>query len=398
MRYKIKYQENGKIKNKILESNNKEELKLDINFPNNIIEIKAINRDFRKFDFFIGLKNNKKEILEFLSQLSMMLNSNLNFSEAISLLNNDKQNSKLKEIIATINNAIKNGHPIDKSLEKYQNYLGDTVILFLKLGIENGNIKESMNSLVELLNEDINSSDKIKDVLRYPLILLLSLCVAIGMIFIYVIPNFEFIFDFLDEDIPVATKILLWMKNFIENYHILLLLFLMAVVLSFYYIYKLKKMVFDKILILHIPILSMVIRDYYLYRLFLAISVIVKSKYQFQLAILNSKNIVQNLYIKKIMDKILIDIKNGTNIATSFEKTKLFDDLTIKLLYTAQHTNEYEKILKDITSFHKMRFQKTLKVFSSTLEPIIVLIISLIVLWLVMAIMLPIWNMGDVIS
>lgn len=398
MRYKIKYQENGKIKNKILESNNKEELKLDINFPNNIIEIKGINRDFRKFDFFIGLKNNKKEILEFLSQLSMMLNSNLNFSEAISLVNNEKQNSKLKEIILTINNAIKNGHPIDKSLEKYQNYLGDTVILFLKLGIENGNIKESMNSLVELLNEDINSSDKIKDVLRYPLILLLSLCVAIGMIFIYVIPNFEFIFDFLDEDIPVATKILLWMKNFIENYHIFLILFFIVVVLSFYYVYKLKKMVFDKILILHIPILSMVIRDYYLYRLFLAISVIVKSKYQFQLAILNSKNIVQNLYIKKIMDKILIDIKNGTNIATSFEKTKLFDDLTIKLLYTAQHTNEYEKILKDITSFHKMRFQKTLKVFSSTLEPIIVLIISLIVLWLVMAIMLPIWNMGDVIS
>ena len=60
------------------------------------------------------------------------------------------------------------------------------------------------------------------------------------------------------------------------------------------------------------------IQDYYFYRLFLSMSIIVKSKYQFQVAITNSKNIVNNLYVQKMMDKVVLNIKNGTSISEAF--------------------------------------------------------------------------------
>jgi len=219
-----------------------------------------------------------------------------------------------------------------------------------------------------------------------------------GMIFIYVVPNFEFVFQMLGDDIPFATKSLLFIRDMFENYFLLLLVVVLSIPILCFSIYKRYRYFFDKQLILNIPIFSRVIQDYYFYRLFLSISIIVKSKYQFQVAILNSKNIVQNKYVQNSMNNILSNIKNGASIAQSFEDTKLFDNLAIKLLYTAQHTNQYELILHDITSFYKQRFQDSLKNFSTLIEPVMVLLISLVVLWLILAIMLPVWNMGAVLT
>jgi len=107
---------------------------------------------------------------------------------------------------------------------------------------------------------------------------------------------------------------------------------------------------------------------------------------------------VNNLYVQDMMEKVLINIKNGMSVSEAFGKSKLFDNLTMKLLHTADNTNRYEDILSDIALQYKKRFQKSLKNFSSTIEPLLILIIALIVLWLILAIMLPIWNLSAVIN
>jgi len=98
------------------------------------------------------------------------------------------------------------------------------------------------------------------------------------------------------------------------------------------------------------------------------------------------------------MEEIFLNIKKGNSIAASFEKSLLFDDLTIRLLYTAEQTNNYEIILNNITLYYKQKFNESIKNFSSILEPIIIFIISLVVLWLILAVMLPIWNLSSIIQ
>ena len=401
MQYKITYQNSNKIKIIILEASNKKELEALSQYPNNIIKIKEIapftNPNF-KLNVNFTLGDNKKKVYDLFSQLDLMLSANLNFHESIGLLLQGENDDNVNAILLTIENAISSSNPLDKALKEYENYLGRTVLLFLKLGFENGNIKEAVHSLVEILYEDIKSKEKFIEVMRYPLILIASLFISIGMIFIYVLPNFDFLFVLLKDDIPFSTQILLGIKNIVVQYTFFILLFFFSILGSTLIIIKKYKKDYDKFILLNIPILSKVIQNYYFYRLFLSISIIVKSKYQFQLAVLNSKNIVQNLYIQEKINFILETIKNGSSVADAFEKSTLFDSLTIKLLHTADYTNEYEQILSDITNLYKKRFQKSLKNFSSTIEPLLILIISLIVLWLILAIMLPIWNLGAVIN
>ena len=395
MKFKVTYQANRQIFKKVLQANSVDELYSHKNFPNNIIKIKEL----KQFDLGeLFAKNSQKNVYEFFSQLNIMLGANLTFSESIDLLLETKQEKKIEEILQVIKQSLSSSIPIDQALEKYTKYLGKTSILFLKLGFENSNIKDAINSLVEILEEDMKSSEKLSEVMRYPLILFISLFISIGMIFIYVLPNFEFVFSLLKDDVPLSTQVLLTLKDIVNQYWFFLIIGIFVGALSVLLLIRKYRYIFDKIILLHIPIFSKMIQDYYFYRLFLSLSIIVQSKYQFQTAIINSKNIVSNLYVKEKIDEILRNIKNGMSISEAFVKTNIFDSLTIKLLYTADNTNKYESILQDITAQYKKRFHKSLQNFSSTIEPLLILIISLIVLWLILAIMLPIWDLGSVIN
>ena len=327
-----------------------------------------------------------------------MLNANLTLSQSIELMLKSKHEKDIKNILILIGKSINSGKPIDKHLSKYKNFLGESSLLFLKLGIDNGNIKESIGSLVELLNEDKKSREKLNDTIRYPIILICSLFISIAMIFIYVIPNFEYIFKMLDGNLPLSTQLLLWIKDFLEHYIIYIFIFTVGVIFTLYLLYLKYRYYFDKFFINHIPIFSKLLKSYLFFKLFLSISIIVKSKHQFQIAIEHSKNIIQNRYIQKVMENILINIKNGNSIAKSFENSLLFDDLTIRLLYTAEQTNSYETILNNITLYYKQRFTNSIKNFSSILEPIIIFAISIIVLWLILAVMMPIWNISSILK
>jgi general secretion pathway protein F len=386
MKYKITYQKDGK--SKILKSDSLE------NLPDNIIKIQKS----RAFPTFQLRDNNKKSILNMFEQLNIMLNANITFNEAIELSLKNEQEKIVKKILTIMQSAITSGQPIDQALHDYKNILGETSLLFLKLGIQNGNIKQSINSLTQLLQEDMKIKTKFNDTLRYPKLLIGSLILSLCMVFIYVVPNFEYIFTMNQDQIPLSTKILLGINNLFENYLYMIIIGVVGLIFLLYGVYRKFLFFFHKLLITKVPILSDVLKDYYFYRLFLLISIIVNSKYQFQVAIENSQNLISNLYVKKMIQTIISDIKNGRSISKAFEKTKLFDSLTIQLLFTAEHTASYETILDDITLYYKQKFQTSLKLFSSYIEPIIVLIIALVVLWLMLAIMTPIWNMSTFLS
>ena len=122
----------------------------------------------------------------------------------------------------------------------------------------------------------------------------------------------------------------------------------------------------------------------------------VQSKYQFQSAIVSSIETTTNLYLKEVIKHIGKGIKNGEEIAKLFNSYSLFNTMVIKFLYTAQNTGKYELILLDITNFYEEDFNERLKKLTTTIEPLIIAIIALMVLWLILAIMVPIWELSAI--
>lgn len=389
MRFKIKYLKNNKVYYDIFEADSFNQLE---NLPNTILDIKQLdNNATLTFNF-----KKKIDFLPILKQLKIMLDAKLTISDAINLVAQNQKDNTIKDILYIIENSIKSSSNLESALKKYKNTIPLIVIIFLELGIKNGNITQSISSLVQILQEDYETISKIKNTLRYPIILLVSLVVAIGLIFVYVIPNFEYIFLSAKDNLPLSTIILLKFKYIVLNYYYLIFGFIIGLFYGVKYLYKLNKFYCDKIVLTKIPIVSKMVHSYIFYKLFLALLMLMESKYQFQIALQNIKKLSNNLYIEKIIEDIITDLKNGSNISEAFEKTGLFDNLIIKLLFTAQHTSNYVTILDEIVKIYKQYFQQNIKNFNSMIEPIVVFFISVVVLWLILALMSPIWDLSSV--
>ncbi len=391
MRYTVSYQKDFKILKQDIYLQNDETVKEIFEKYPNVISLK--NRSLKKKGVFFQ-RVSKDEVYLLFGQLSMMVDSGLTFVEAIDIIKKKNSNKIVDEILQRLKEAIVKSLPIDTLLVAYEKYLGKTPIVFLKLGFENGNINDALKALVEVLKEDIAVKNQLMQSLRYPVLLLISLVIAVGMVFLYVLPNFEFIFK-AQKTIPFATKLLLELQYIVSNYYLFIISGCIFFGLLGVYLSQRYQLQRDIFLIKHIPLFSRVLQYYYFYKLFLAMSIIVDSKLQFQVAILNSKKIIANLYIQKIIEQILQEIKNGNSIAQSFAKYSLFDEVIIKLLVSAENSSHYSQVLSHIGSYYKKKFQNSIQNFQAVLEPLIILVIAIIVLWLILAIMVPIWDMAN---
>ena len=108
--------------------------------------------------------------------------------------------------------------------------------------------------------------------------------------------------------------------------------------------------------------------------------------------------IINNKYLFFILENIVKDIYNGESISVAFKNTKEFDSFATRLLNTAQKTNKMEQLLLDIVNIYANNLNKTIEKFKAFLEPFLVLLIAVIILYLVLAIMTPIWDLSSILN
>ncbi len=389
MKLKIYYQDKKKLKTKIIDQT------YTSNLPNNIIKIKQL-KTFKEYMTMSYFSSN--EIVDLFKELSIILNTNLSFDQSIDILLQGNNSKKINEILTTIKTAITNAQPIHKALKVHQKYIGNLPILFFQLSYTNGNIKDSIKALSIVLIENQRAKKQFVSALTYPAILLLTLFISIALIFNFILPKFDHIFIQFGDNLPLATKILLDIKYLFDNYYIAIFTLIIACIISFQYFYKKYTILYDKFIAIDIPLISKMYRLFIFYRLFLSLNMLVNSKYTFQTALKNTKHIVNNKFILFKIEQIINDIQNGATISTAFKNSKLINNLILRLLNTGQETNTLPDILINITNIYKEKLDDSIKYFTLALSPFFVAIIASVVLWLVLAIMLPIWNLNSVLN
>ncbi|VAY87448.1 MSHA biogenesis protein MshG [hydrothermal vent metagenome] len=386
---KIWYQEKQKLKYKTANS------QVSFELPPNVIKIEKIKKLTQYIDVSFSSYNNVVNIFE---ELSIILNTNLALNDALTILIKGNRDLKMNTILYSMKRALENGKPISFALERYRKYIGYLPILFFDLGYANGNIKESISALSIILKENQKTKKQFVEALSYPFVLLATLLISIVLIFNFVIPRFEHMFAQFGSNLPLATQYLLATQSFFENQYMFIIFFIccLAVLLK-YYMYKEYEYI-DKILVCKLPIISKLYKNFILHRFFLALTMLVASKYRFQIALEGAKPIVKNKFIIHKIKLLINDIHNGYTVADAFERTDIFNDITIRLLYTGQQTNTIDTVLSNITNIYKQQLSSKIKYFSKTIGPFFIMIISIFILWLVFALMLPIWNLGSILK
>lgn len=393
-KYKIKYQKDEKVEEMILKTSDL----ANENLPQNILEIKEEKESF-KIDFKRKIRIDNKKINLLFYELNLMLQSNINFSDALDILIKNRKDKDIVKLLQIIKESFSNGKAIDENLKEFN--INHLVISFLKNCQNSGNITLNINALSKLLIENSELKKSFYKAISYPIFLFITFFLSIVTIFTFVIPKFKTIFFQVKDELPLATKILLVFENFFVNYSFYFFCFFSFIIIFIIYFYKQNtkfEYFIDKFMIRKIVLFKDIYLNMQLYKFFLLIDIMLKSNYEFHKAFISSKLLLKNKYL---LDKIyIIDnlLQNGKSINNSFSKTKLFDDIVLNLINTGEISNSLVITIDEIKKIYKNRFDDKMSFLISLIQPIFLVTIMGLILWIVLAIFMPIWNMGNMIN
>ena len=378
-KYEIIYQENNKKLKKIIEVENELDLKL---LPVNTILIKQISKQKIVFK--------DEVVINILNELNLILSSNINFNEALNILRNSRKDSESLEFISLIYKLVIEQKELNKSFEKVK--INDTVKLFFNLIQKTGEINSNLSALNIILLEEKTLNSKFKNKISYPLFLFVSFLFSIVVIFSFVIPKFENLINI--ENSSIFTKSLFFTQYMFSNYLEYLFLVFMLISFAMFLFFRKNRKKLDKLLFKFLPFY----KYYELYKFFLILEVFTKSKYEFYVAFSNSSYLIKNKYL---LDKISLCnslLHKGKSIAYSLQKAKIFDEITINLMNIAQQTNSIETIVSDIRNIYKQKFDNSFNIFISIIQPLFLIFMTILILWIVLGIFVPLWDVSNIIS
>lgn len=397
-KYKIKYQEEGILKEKIIETSNLGNELL----PKNIVEIKDLKKDLKlnlNFNFFNKIRIDDKKMNLLFYELNLMLQSNINISDALDILIKNKKDKNIKEFLNSIKSSLSGAQAIDEILEKFK--INHLIISFLKISQESGNLALNIKALSNLLIKNYEIKRSFYKAISYPIFLIISFLLSLISIFIFVVPNFKTIFLQINGELPLATRILLKVEYIFINYYYFIFMGILFSLFFIVFLYKSNKKInyfFNKLLVEKIYLIKDIYLSMELYKVFLTIDLMLDSKYEFHKSFQSSRILLKNKYL---LDKMyIIDnlIENGKSIKVSFYESGMFDDIVLNLVNTGEVSNSLPLVISEIKMIYKNRFDEKMSFLISLIQPIFLISIMLLILWIVVAIFVPIWDMGNMIK
>ncbi len=387
MKYTIYFQEDSKIRS--LKTNSLENREL----PANIIKIK------KNFFYFETKKSIKQRYLKnIIYELSLMLEANLLLDEAFLILINKEKNNTKREFLKILKDSFSNSKDILSSLDSFS--INPLVKSFFQITQRSGNPKQNLKALCKLLAQTEEIKREFLKLLAYPIVLLISSFLCLVGIFKFVVPNFQSIFLQAKMPLSFSTKALFLVKEFYENYFILSIFLIFIFTIFIIILYKkegLFKSKIDMFFVKYCFVFSELYKIKIFYNLFLLMEIMIENKYSFHDSLSKAKILINNQYLLDRITKIENLLKSGNSISFAFESVKLFDDLTISLLKTGEVSNSMQKVVLEIKNIYKKRFDDKVKLFSLLIEPIFFMFIMVIIIWVVLAIFVPLWSMSDML-
>ncbi|AWK62643.1 putative type II secretion system protein [Helicobacter cinaedi PAGU611] len=336
-----------------------------------------------------------KDISMLFLQISTMLQSHLPLLHIIQICADNAKNTRLKEILQDIAYHLQLGQNLSFGFKKYRNVFGDMSYQMITLGEKSGELKEIFSMLSSHLTKEYKNKNKLKRTLFYPILVFLSIMGAFMVLVAFVLPQFLEMFLSMQIELPIYTRILLFMQTFFIDFGLIFALCVLCAVALFGYAYKNTLHFKAKIhaYILHIPLVGAIIKAHFYYQYSFSLYIQLKSATPMDLALALSKDI-SNLALKAKFESALESVKNGKALSVSLKEQNALDDIALALINAGEQSGNLAEMLEVCAKhFEEIATEKT-DMLISLIEPSLSLTMGILLLFLALGIFVPMWDMS----
>ena len=339
-----------------------------------------------------GRKLKANELSELCRELSSLLGSGVSVVRSFTIISGRDIESKLKKSYANITTLIKRGVPLSDAMELQGRMFPEMLVNMIRAGEESGRLDQTFEKMSVHYEKEYRMTGAVKSALTYPIVLLVLIVVVMMALFTFVLPTFFELFE--DMEVPLITQIVMNISTFVrKNVLIIILLGAILVMLIGFIasLYPVKYQI-DKVL-LKLPKISPLIKIVYTAQFARTLASLYASGINIVDSLQISRNTIPNYYIREQFDDAVRKIRAGNTLS---ETLKEIDGFDIKLSQTTEigeETGQLDKMLNSTASSYEYESQAAINKMITILQPVMIVILAGLVLVVIGAVMLPIFNM-----
>ena len=338
----------------------------------------------------------KKEA--FYVELSLLLKAGVRLKDALKLLADTQKKKYDKNLINHLIERIESGKDFSEAVYGKKEF-SDYEYHSLKIGETTGTLDQVTEALGDYYIRRNEQRRNLISALTYPIIVLSVATLSVIFMLRFIVPMFQEIFKQNNVELPAITQFIVGVSNAIGDYGLLVLLILLALIFSRkLYVKKPWYRRYRDQVILKIPYIGNFVRKTYLAQFTQAISLLVSAK----VPVLRSLSLVKKMIpfypIEQALGRVEEQILRGKSLSASMAQESIFDQKMISLIQVSEETNQTDFIFKRLNELYNQQVSQQAKIFSTALEPIIIMIVAVIVGIILIAMYLPMFGLSEVIG
>ncbi|HZS43283.1 MAG TPA: type II secretion system F family protein [Candidatus Paceibacterota bacterium] len=344
------------------------------------------------FSLFGGIKMHDKIL--FARNLGGMLEAGLPLSRALSVLERQTTNKRLKATYAALNGSITSGKSLHEAMAEFPKIFNTLFVSMVKAGEEGGNLSGSLKQIAIQTDKTYQLKRKVRGAMLYPGIIV-SVMIIIGILMmIFVVPSLTATFESLNSPLPASTKFVIALSSFLKNNYILAIIVMVAAIAGVYFGAKTTKgKRFLDFLVLHIPVIAPIIKETNAARTTRTLSSLLSSGVDLILATAITGEVLQNSYYKEVLIEVQKRVEKGEPISTLLlEKTKLYPIFVGEMINVGEETGRLSEMLLEVATYYEEEVEEKTKDMSTVIEPFLMVFIGLVVGFFAVSMITPLYS------
>ena len=347
-----------------------------------------------KMPFFDRIKNSDVVILS--RQITTLFEAQVSALRAFRLLASEARTAKLAGKLNTVADDIQSGNTISASLSRHPDVFSEFYVNMVRAGEEAGKLDETFSFLADYLDRNYEITQKARNALIYPAFIMLTFFIVMVLMMTLVIPHLSIMLAETGQDIPIYTRVVIGMSDFLSKY-ILLIVILIAIGAVFLIRYgrtETGRMYFSH-LRLKTPYLGSIFQKLFLSRLADNLSTMLKSGIQILRGIELTGTVVGDAVYKNVLTVAAADIKGGMPVSEALRRHPEIPGIVVAILKIGEETGNMGSMLDTMARFYRREVSNSIDTLVGLIEPLMIVVLAVGVSVLLTAVLIPIYNIAS---
>lgn len=358
------------------------------------ITIKAKNKlDNLSLDFLKKVK--LKDISIFCRQFSVMQSAGLSILRVLEILKQQTENKKLQKQIAEVHEDVQKGKSVSDAMKRQKDF-PDMLCNMIKVGESSGTLDKIMERMADYYQQEFKQQRKVKSALTYPLIIVIVAICVVTLLVVKVIPIF---ITMIPEGtpLPLPTRIVLGLSYFMQKFWWLMALIAIAIYL-FPKLRNAPREEREDAWKLKAPIFGKIFTKIYTASFARTFGILISSGVPLLDSIKICGEVIGSKTIKSTLDYLEEQVKKGATIGNTLENRNLFSPMLVQMIKVGEESGTLEQVLDNTADFYDGEVETSTEQLTTMIEPVIIVVLGVVVGFIIISMLLPMFTMYDSIS